>query len=93
MQLRRITNNLQAELARRVGARLGFVADVLLSHDGTAAAAAHAGEPDAAMLTAVITAGTALGVGFPPREAGLVALSPDLAIAAARTFAPAADSV
>lgn len=93
MQLRRITDNLQAELARRIGARLGFVVDVLLSHDGTAAAAAHAGEQDAAVITAVITAGTALGVGFPPQEDELTALSLDLAIAAAPTFAPAADSV
>jgi hypothetical protein len=93
MQLRRITDNLQVEMARRIGARLGFVVDVLLSHDGTAAAAAHAGEQDAAGITAAITAGTALGVGFPPREDGLVALSHDLAVAAAPTFAPAADSV
>jgi hypothetical protein len=79
-QLRRITDNLQAELARRIGVQLGIAVHVLLLHDGTAAAAAHAGE----QVTAVITAGTALGVGFPPREDGLMALSPDLAIGAAQ---------
>jgi hypothetical protein len=40
---------------------------VALIHDGTAAARAYAGE----MRAAVITLGTALGVGFPPTSGGL----------------------
>jgi hypothetical protein len=78
VQLRRITDNLQAELAQRVGAELGEAIDVSLVHDGTAAAATYAGVSNAA----VITVGTALGVGFPPPPDGLMALSADLTILA-----------
>lgn len=55
-------------LATAVRARNGTTSRIHLIHDGTAAAAVHAGEPH----TAVIVAGTALGVGFcPPTSAGL----------------------
>jgi len=51
-----------------VRARNGTTSRIHLIHDGTAAAALHAGESH----TAVIVAGTALGVGFcPPTSAGL----------------------
>jgi hypothetical protein len=76
VQLRRITDNLQAELAQRVGAELGEAIDVSLVHDGTAAATTYAG----AKTAAVITVGTAMGVGFPPPAGGLMALSPNLVI-------------
>ena len=52
---------LAASLHRRTGAAFR----VHLIHDGTAAAAVHAGEPH----TAVIMMGTALGVGFAPATA------------------------
>jgi hypothetical protein len=61
-QLRHLTNNLQSELTLQLAHRLGAVMDLQLIHDGTAAATAYAGTDNAA----VITIGTALGVGFPP---------------------------
>jgi hypothetical protein len=76
VQLRCITENLQAELTRRVGAELGEAIDVSLVHDGTAAATAYAGASNAA----VITVGTALGVGFPPPADGLMGLNTHLEI-------------
>lgn len=67
--LHRLPAPLAVMLSERVGKR------VVLLHDGTAAAAAYAGLPHAA----VIQIGTALGVGFPPPSAaGLAPLSPDL---------------
>ena len=65
-QLRHITDHLQTALAQRVSDRLGEPIEVLLLHDGTAAATAYAGMED----TAVVMLGTALGIGFPPREQG-----------------------
>ncbi len=52
-------------VADAVEARTGISARVHFIHDGTAAAAMHAGETD----TAVIVVGTALGIGFPPASA------------------------
>ena len=75
-QLRHITDHLQTELARRVGAHLGVGIDVLLIHDGTAAATTFAGTKN----TAVITVGTAMGIGFPPPADGLRTISPNLTI-------------
>jgi hypothetical protein len=63
VQIARITDNLQRTLAERLGP--WGIAYVVLEHDGTAAAAAHAGEAHAA----VIAIGTALGIGFPPDDA------------------------
>jgi hypothetical protein len=78
VQLRHITDNLQIELAQRLGAELGEAVGVSLVHDGTAAATTYAGVTNAA----VITVGTALGVGFPPAADGLMALNTHLAIPA-----------
>jgi hypothetical protein len=58
VQITQITDNLWRTLAEQINA------DVVLEHDGTAAATAHAGEPHAA----VIAIGTALGIGFPPED-------------------------
>jgi hypothetical protein len=63
VQITQITDNLQRTLAERL-APWG-IEYVMLEHDGTAAAAAHAGEAHAA----VIAIGTALGIGFPPDDA------------------------
>jgi len=67
MQTRLITDNLAATLAQRVSAALGRAVHITLLHDGTAAAAVYAGAENAA----VITWGTALGIGFPGDAANL----------------------
>lgn len=62
-------------LAAAMSARTGRETSVHLIHDGTAACAVHAGEPN----TAVLLVGTALGIGFPPVDAdGLRPLSQPL---------------
>jgi hypothetical protein len=66
-QAARVTENLQAELGRRVSEQLGVPVSVKLLHDGSAAAAAYAGQQRAA----VIVMGTALGIGFPGDNVGL----------------------
>jgi hypothetical protein len=65
-QLQHVTDHLQTTLAQRVSDRLGEPVDVLLLHDGTAAATAYAGMEN----TAVVMLGTALGIGFPPLKQG-----------------------
>lgn len=70
MQTNLVTGNLEAELGRRVSAELDRRISVKLLHDGTAAATTYAGERH----TAVITIGTALGIGFPGEAVGLQAL-------------------
>ncbi len=75
-QLRHITHNLQSELAQRIRAQLEAAVDVMLIHDGTAAAAAYAGMEN----TAVIMMGTALGIGFPPPANNLRAMSASFTI-------------
>jgi hypothetical protein len=75
-QLRRVTDNLQDELARRLSVQLGTAIDVFLIHDGTAAATTYAGTKN----TVVIMMGTALGIGFPPPAGNLWELSPNLTI-------------
>jgi hypothetical protein len=77
MELRRITDNVQRRLAREVSRAVGEAVSVTLVHDGTAAASAHAGDK----RTAVITLGTALGIGFPPPMMGLRPLAPGFAVA------------
>lgn len=67
MQTNLITDNLERELSHRVGAELGTEIHVKLLHDGTAAATTYAGEAH----TAVISMGTALGIGFPGSDTGL----------------------
>ncbi len=74
-----ISKNLGRWLSRRVAHRLGAPVKVSLLHDGTAAAHAYAGQGRAA----VITLGTALGVGFPPHLGDLRAVAPGLVIATA----------
>ncbi len=65
-------------LQEAVRERTRRVVRIHLIHDGTAASALHAGEPD----TAVILVGTALGVGFAPADtAGLRPVAPHLVIA------------
>lgn len=63
-QMGHVTRNLENDLSRHLTFRLGRPVDVVLVHDGTAAATTYAGETHAA----VITIGTALGIGFPPKS-------------------------
>lgn len=67
-----LSENLEVWLAERVSGAVGRPLTIRLLHDGTAAAYAMAGEPCAA----VITLGTALGVGFPPAAGTRRPLSP-----------------
>lgn len=60
-----LAEDVRPVLAEHVRARCGRAVRVHLIHDGTAAAALHAGTPHAVVLVA----GTALGVGFCPPEA------------------------
>jgi hypothetical protein len=80
-QLPLIADNLQAAIARRLGAQSGDTASVSLIHDGTAAAATYAGTKHAA----VVTMGTALGVGFPPQANRVRPMNADLAVLACST--------
>lgn len=67
-------------LSRAVSASVGTPIEVVLLHDGTAAARAYAGAIGADH-TAVILLGTALGVGFPPPVRGLLPIASDLDVA------------
>ncbi len=60
--LRKFTDHAESYLAGRVSDILGLPVQLKLFHDGTAAAAVFAGSDQ----TAVLTLGTAVGVGFPP---------------------------
>ncbi len=60
--LRLITDHLQTYLSKRISSNSNQDVVVKLIHDGTAAAAVHAG----AVQTVVLTLGTAIGIGFPP---------------------------
>lgn len=51
-------------LAQTIETHLGWRTQVDLIHDGTAACTLHAGESN----TAVLTIGTAIGIGFPPAD-------------------------
>lgn len=73
MHLAHLSPNAAADLAQRLGERLGHPVTLQLLHDGTAAATTYAGEEKAA----VIMIGTALGIGFPPPAAGLRPLASD----------------
>lgn len=65
-------------IGERVVALCGTKPALHIIHDGTAAAALHAGEPH----SAVIVVGTALGVGFPPAsERGLLRIAPEIEVA------------
>jgi hypothetical protein len=63
-QMHFLADDIRPVLARAVFDRTGQPVRIHLIHDGTAAAAVHAGERN----SAVIIVGTALGVGFPPAE-------------------------
>jgi hypothetical protein len=76
MQTHLITDNLEAELGRRVTAELNRAITIKLLHDGSAAATAYAGEHH----SAVITIGTAMGIGFPADDAGLRAIPDTLRV-------------
>jgi hypothetical protein len=67
MQTRVVADNLEDALGKMVSGELGKAVRVKLLHDGTAAAAVYSGERNCA----VITLGTALGIGFPGAETGL----------------------
>lgn len=66
-RLQMLNPNIHTLLQERLQARLGRSITLHLVHDGAAAALAYAGEPDAA----VVTLGTAVGIGFPRGEGGL----------------------
>jgi hypothetical protein len=66
-ELRILAPSAGAWLAERVSRRLDQRVEMVLVHDGTAAARAYAGEPH----SAVIMLGTALGIGFPPARTDL----------------------
>jgi hypothetical protein len=65
--LHRLSANLGQWLSCRVSERAGHPLEVVLLHDGSAAAQVYAGEA----LAAVLLLGTALGVGFPPPRGSL----------------------
>jgi hypothetical protein len=67
MQTRVVADNLEDALGKMVSSQLGKAVRVKLLHDGTAAAAVYSGVP----RCAVVTLGTALGIGFPDAETGL----------------------
>jgi len=71
-----VTGNLEDELGRRVSAWLDTPVSIVLLHDGRAAAATCAGE----QRTAVITLGTALGIGFPGDGVGLRPICGELTV-------------
>jgi hypothetical protein len=80
MQWIHITRNARDLIAERLADRWGVHVPVTLAHDGTAAAAAHAGDDPRA--TAVITMGTALGIGFPPKTDSVCPLAASFEITA-----------
>jgi hypothetical protein len=71
-----LSPNLEQWLSQHLSERLDRSLAVRLVHDGTAAARAHAGTPRAA----VITVGTALGIGFPPPTQGLQPVAASFAV-------------
>ena len=81
-QLRAISDNLGRWLSQHVGKRVERPVEIVLLHDGTAAARTYAGTAHAA----VIMLGTALGVGFPPRTDELRPISPAFQVLGAIPF-------
>jgi hypothetical protein len=77
-QLHILSASLGEWLAKQVSNRLGQEIAVALVHDGTAAARAYAGQP----RSAVITLGTALGIGFPPAATALRPVVPGFRVVA-----------
>jgi hypothetical protein len=66
-RLKEISEDVTALLSQEFSAVIRTRIQVRLMHDGTSAAQVYAGSPQ----TAVITMGTALGIGFAPPETGL----------------------
>jgi hypothetical protein len=75
-RLQHLTPNLNQFLNDGFSQRLGQSATVNLWHDGAAAGLSQAG----AKQTAVLTFGTAIGVGFPPLDGSFCAVNPALII-------------
>lgn len=76
-RLNSLGTNLCSLLSEAISEQLGYpVTIAAFVHDGTAAATAYAGTTN----TAVITIGTALGMGFPPPDQSLCSLSPTFSI-------------
>lgn len=69
-----LVDNLQQEIAEEVSNRIGRTIKISFIHDGTAAADAYA-ETDNSVL---LSFGTAIGVGFPIKKAGLRVVSDEL---------------
>lgn len=64
-----LTDNVEAYFAERLQEAFGLPLHFRLLHDGSAAAASMETDPALAPTTAVISLGTALGIGFPPTAA------------------------
>lgn len=75
-QIRFISSNVGGWFGQELSTRLRYDLSLSFIHDGTAAARTYAGEPH----TAVITMGTALGIGFPPGADKVVPLAPGFLI-------------
>ncbi len=73
-RLQLLDDNLQEFFADQLSLQLEMPVHLRLIQDGTAAAAVYAGAENCAVLTL----GTAVGVGFPAAEEGLMRLSPQL---------------
>lgn len=73
-RLQLLDDNLQEFFANQLSIQLEMPVQVKLIQDGTAAAAVYAGTENCAVLTL----GTAVGVGFPVAEEGLMRLAPQL---------------
>ena len=71
-RLQHLTPNLQQFLTDGLRQRLDHELAVGLWHDGTAAALSQAGSAQ----TAVITCGTAMGIGFPPEHGPFLPIAP-----------------
>jgi hypothetical protein len=74
--LQRLSPHLATFIADELAQRLGQAVQVTLLHDGAAAAAVYAGRNQAV----VITLGSAMGNGFPPREGKLWRMASDFAL-------------
>jgi len=74
--LQRLSPHLATFIADALAERLGQAVTITLLHDGAAAAAVYAGQQQAV----VITLGTAIGNGFPPREDDLRPMAPDFVL-------------
>jgi hypothetical protein len=83
-QLLRLSEDVEGWLSDHLSEAVGKPMSVRLLHDGTAAARAMAGQSDAA----VITLGTALGIGFPPPDDSSRPISPRFVVRDARDARP-----